>query len=118
MGWQRQDNGLSVQEALEDAVFAFCAERVTAYAAGRTDSGVHALAMTSHIDLQSPHEPDTVRDAINHHLGDAPIAVLACAEAAEDFHARFSAIGRRYRYRIIDRRPPLALEKGRAFRVV
>ncbi len=117
VGWQRQDNGASVQGALEEAVFRFCGERVTAAAAGRTDAGVHALAMTAHIDLEDPRDPFVIGEALNYHLKPSPVAVLSVDEAGEGFHARFSAVGRRYVYRIVNRRAPLALDQGRAWRV-
>jgi tRNA pseudouridine38-40 synthase len=117
VGWQRQDNGSSVQEALEKAVVAFCGETVTSFAAGRTDAGVHALGQVAHFDLEKETTADTVRDALNFHLKPAPIAVLKAEAVGEDFHARFSAKARLYRYRIANRRPPLALDRGRAWLV-
>lgn len=116
-GWQRQQNGPSVQAALEDAVFAFSGERVTAQAAGRTDAGVHALAMSAHIDLSAPRRADVVRNALNHHLRLRPVAVLSAEETDETFHARFSARARHYLYRIANRRAPPALEAGRVWHV-
>ena len=115
VGWQRQDNGPSVQAALEAAVKRFCGERVTAHAAGRTDAGVHALAQVAHIDLDKETGADTLRDALNFHLKPAAVAVLAAEAVADDFHARFSATERAYRYRIVNRRAPLALDRGRAW---
>ncbi len=115
VGWQRQDNGPSVQQALEEAVTAFCGERARVHGAGRTDAGVHALGQVAHLDLEKPTTPETLRDAVNHHLKPAPVAVLAAEVAADDFHARFSARERRYLYRIVNRRAPLALERGRAW---
>ncbi len=115
VGWQRQDNGPSVQQALEEAVTAFCGERATVHGAGRTDAGVHALGQAAHLDLEKPTTAETLRDAVNAHLKPAPVAVLAAEVAAADFHARFSATERRYLYRIVNRRPPLALERGRAW---
>lgn len=117
VGWQRQANGPSIQEAIENAVVAFCGEEAVTHAAGRTDAGVHALAMAAHLDLSKDHRPDTVRDAVNQHLKPAPIAVTSCEKVSEDFHARFSCHRRAYEYRIVNRRPPLALEKHRAWRV-
>lgn len=117
VGWQRQENGVSVQGALEEAVFRFCGERVTAHAAGRTDAGVHALAMPVHFDLAKEASPQTVCDAVNYHLKPAPIAALTAERVGEDFHARFSATRRSYRYRIANRRAPLTLDAGRAWRV-
>ncbi len=115
VGWQRQDNGPSVQQALEEAVTGFCGETVTVHGAGRTDAGVHALGQVAHLDLEKPTTAETLRDAVNAHLKPAPVAVLAAEVAADDFHARFSATERRYLYRIVNRRPPLALERGRAW---
>jgi tRNA pseudouridine38-40 synthase len=117
VGWQRQDNGPSIQQAIEDAVFAFCGERAVLTAAGRTDAGVHALGQVGHLDLARDAKPETLRDAVNFHLKPQPIAILAAAPAAADFHARFSATGRRYLYRIVNRRAPLAIDRGRAWRV-
>lgn len=117
VGWQRQDNGPSVQAALEEAVRRFAQEDVHVQGAGRTDSGVHAWGQVAHFDLAREFPPETVRDALNFHLKPAPVAVLEAAVAAPDFHARFSAKGRRYVYRIVNRRAPLALERGRAWHV-
>jgi tRNA pseudouridine38-40 synthase len=117
VGWQRQANGPSVQAALEAAVLAFCGETVEVVGAGRTDAGVHAAGQVAHLDLTRDCRPDTVRDALNFHLKPAPVSVLAAEPAPPDFHARFSAIRRRYRYRIVNRRAPLALERGRAWLV-
>ena len=115
VGWQRQDNGPSVQQALESAVAAFSGEHVVAQAAGRTDSGVHALGQVAHIDLAKPMAPGKLRDALNHFLRDQGVAVLAAESVPADFHARFSATERGYLYRIVNRRPPLVLERGRAW---
>ena len=115
VGWQRQDNGPSVQAALEAAVAGFCGAPVPVHAAGRTDSGVHALGQVVHIDIAKETAADTVRDALNQHLKPAPVAVLSAEAVDDDFHARFSATGRRYLYRIVNRRAPLALERGRAW---
>jgi tRNA pseudouridine38-40 synthase len=118
VGWQRQDNGPSVQSALEDAIAAFSSERVTVTGAGRTDAGVHALGQVAHFDLMKEFTGDKVRDALNHFLRPAPCVVLEAAVADEDFHARFSAIGRHYLFRILCRRAPPALEGGRVWHVV
>ncbi len=112
VGWQRQDTGPSVQAAVEDAIRGFCGESVTVHGAGRTDSGVHALAQAAHFDLQRETDADTVRDALNAHLRPQPIAVLQAESADSDFHARFSATGRDYLYRIQNRRAPPVLERG------
>jgi tRNA pseudouridine38-40 synthase len=117
VGWQRQDNGPSVQAAVEDAVHAFSAEHVTVFGAGRTDTGVHALAQVAHFDLEKDWPAETVMHALNHHLKPALVAVLDCALASNDFHARFSAVGRSYMYRIVNRRAPLTVDRGLAWRV-
>ena len=117
-GWQRQDNGPSVQATLEEAIFKLSGERVTVTGAGRTDAGVHAYGQVAHFDLQKEFAPDKVRDALNHHVKPAPIAVLDAATAATDFHARFSATARHYLYRIFCRRGPPALERGRVWHIM
>lgn len=117
MGWQWQDHGPSVQGSLQRAAAKLNGAPVEVIGAGRTDSGVHALGQVAHLDLVKELPSDTVRDAINQHLRPDPIAVLDCEEVGEDFHARFSATRRHYIYRIIDRRPPLTLDKGKVWRV-
>jgi tRNA pseudouridine38-40 synthase len=119
VGWQRQNNGPSVQAALEAAVFAFCAERVTVHGAGRTDAGVHATGQAAHVDIGKETDADTVRDALNAHLrlAGAAVAVLSAEAVTEAFHARFSATERRYLYRILNRRAPPALDAGRVWHV-
>ncbi|MFY9700432.1 MAG: tRNA pseudouridine(38-40) synthase TruA [Rhodoplanes sp.] len=117
VGWQVQENGVSVQAALEAAVAAFCGESVSVRGAGRTDAGVHALGQVAHLDLTREWDADTVRDAINAHLKPHPIAVLSAEIVAATFDARFSALKRHYLYRIVNRRAPLALEAARAWRV-
>lgn len=114
-GWQRQDNGPSVQETLEAAVFALTGEESLVQGAGRTDSGVHALAQVAHVDLVKDFPADTVRDALNHHVRPHPVSVLAVELVNENFHARFSATGRAYLYRILNRRAPPALDEGRVW---
>lgn len=114
-GWQRQENAPSVQAAIEVAVRAFSGETVLVQAAGRTDAGVHATGQVAHLDLAKQTTATTLRDAVNHHLKPQPVAVLAAEPAAADFHARFSARGRRYRYRILDRRAPAVLQRGRVW---
>lgn len=117
MGLQRQAHGPSVQQAIEEAVLAITGETVTLHAAGRTDAGVHALAMRVHVDIDKPLTPFRLMEALNARLRPAPIAVLACEAVPDDWHARFSCIGRSYLYRIVNRRAPLALEAGRAWQV-
>ena len=117
VGWQAQDNGLSVQSVFTDAVFAFSGERVTVAGAGRTDTGVHALGQVAHIDLAKEWDTDRIRDAMNFHLRPQPVAVLAAEAAPPDFDARFSAKKRHYLYRIVNRRADLTLDRNRAWRV-
>ena len=117
VGWQRQAIGLSVQEALETAIGAFCGESVTVSGAGRTDAGVHALAQIAHVDLAREAAPEVIRDAVNHHLRPRAVSVLAVEPAPPGFDARHSATGRHYLYRILNRRAPPALERGRVWHV-
>jgi tRNA pseudouridine38-40 synthase len=117
VGWQVQDNGPSIQGALEAAAAAFSGETVTMRGAGRTDAGVHALGQVAHVDFARAWDADTVRDAINAHLRPHPIAVLSAEAVADNFDARFSAVKRHYRYRIVNRRAPLALDAARAWRI-
>ena len=117
MGWQWQDHGPSVQGAIEDAVGKLDPDGSGVYGSGRTDSGVHALGQVAHVDLVKDLRADKVRDALNHHLGDHPVSVLGAEVVADDWHARFDARERRYLYRILDRRPRLALDRGRVWRV-
>ncbi len=115
VGWQRQAAGVTVQGAIEDAIHAFCGERVTIRAAGRTDAGVHATAQVAHFDLERARDPFVIRAAINQHLKPRPAVVLDCAEVAADFDARFSATARHYLYRILNRRAPPALDAHRVW---
>ena len=118
VGWQRQANGLSVQEALETAIQRFCGETVTVHGAGRTDAGVHALAQTAHVDLaRAAAAPEVLRGAVNHYLRPNAISVLAAERVCDEFDARLSALGRVYLYRILNRRAPPALERGRVWQV-
>jgi tRNA pseudouridine38-40 synthase len=117
VGWQVQDNGVSVQGAIAAAVAAFSGENVSVQGAGRTDAGVHALGQVAHVDLTKNWNVDNVRDALNFHLRPQPIAVLAAERVADDFDARFSATERHYLYRITNRRADLALEVNRAWRI-
>jgi tRNA pseudouridine38-40 synthase len=117
VGWQAQDNGVSVQGVLTEAIAAFAGERVAVNGAGRTDVGVHALGQVAHVDLSKDWDVDNVRDAINFHLRPRPVAVLAAEHAAADFDARFSAVKRHYLYRIVNRRADLTLDQNRVWRV-
>lgn len=118
-GWQRQAGQPSVQEAIEKAIAAFSGEEVTLRGAGRTDAGVHALGQVAHFDLSRERKADTVRDALNAHLGMAGemISILGAAAVPDDFDARFSAKGRHYLYRILNRRSPPALDRGKVWHV-
>ncbi len=116
VGWQRQENGPSVQAAIE-AALAKLGETALVYGAGRTDAGVHALGQVAHTDLAKDWDPFRLSEALNHHLKPDPIAILSARRTADGFHARFSAVRRRYLYRIAPRRAPLALDKGLAWRV-
>lgn len=117
VGWQRQTGAASVQGALESAIHKLSGETVTVTGAGRTDAGVHALGQVAHFDLEKSFDAAKVRDALNHHLRPDPVAVLAADEAAADFHARFNATARHYLFRILNRRAPPALDKGRVWHV-
>jgi len=117
MGLQRQEHGPSVQAAIERAVHEVTGETATLHSAGRTDSGVHALAMVSHVDIEKRLTPFRLMEALNARLRPDPIAVIACEPKPDDWHARFSCIGRQYEYRIANRRAPLTLERGHAWQV-
>ena len=117
VGWQRQANGLSVQEILETAVERLCGKALTVHGAGRTDAGVHALAQAAHVDLPKERPVDVIRGALNQHVRPHAVSVLVVERVAENFDARRSARGRRYRYRILNRRAPAALERGRVWHV-
>ena len=117
MGWQRQAHGPSVQQAIEEAVEAVTGEQVISHAAGRTDAGVHALAMTAHVDVEKPITPFRLMEGMNALIRPNPIAIIGCVPVPDDWHARFSCVGREYLYRIVNRRAPLTLERGRAWRI-
>ncbi|MET0295118.1 MAG: tRNA pseudouridine(38-40) synthase TruA [Phenylobacterium sp.] len=116
-GFQAQGDLPTVQASIERAVKAFSGEDLRLQAAGRTDTGVHASHQVVHVDLARAWKPDVVRDALNAHLVPEPIAILAASEAVGDWHARFSATTRRYRFLILNRRSPPALLQGRAWHV-
>ena len=117
MGWQRQEHGPSVQQALEEALQKMTGEAGQFIAAGRTDAGVHALAMSAHVDVMKSLTPHRVREGLNALVRPQPISVLEVEQVADDWHARFSCIGRRYLYRILARRAPAALDIGRAWHI-
>ena len=117
LGLQRQSVGPSVQQAIEAAAQRVTGETVTLHSAGRTDAGVHALAMRSHLDIAKPITPFRLMEALNAHLRPAPIAVTVCETVSDDWHARFSCIGRSYLYRIANRRAPPTLDRDRVWQV-
>lgn len=114
-GWQAQANGPSVQAAVERAIEAFSGEAVRIAAAGRTDTGVHATGQVAHVDLTKAWPARTVMEAINAHLVPEPVSILRTEQVPDDFHARFSAVGRRYLYRILHGRAAPALDRGRVW---
>jgi len=117
MGWQRQDHGPSVQQALEEAIHRMTGELTAVHAAGRTDAGVHALAMAAHADIAKTLTEHRLREGLNALVRPHPISVLAVEQVADDWHARFSCIGRKYLYRILNRRAPPALDRGRVWHI-
>ncbi len=117
MGWQRQAHGPSVQATIERAVLAVTGETAAVQAAGRTDAGVHATAMRAHVDVAKDIAPFRLTEALNARLRPDPVAILACEPVADDWHARFSCVARHYRYRIVNRRAPLTLDRGLAWLV-
>ena len=117
VGWQRQENGLAVQNVLEQAIEKFSGEAVAVLGAGRTDSGVHALGQVAHFDLDRETDADTVRNAMNYYCKPHAVSVLEAEAVGDDFHARFSAKSRHYLYRILARRGPPALDAGRVWHV-
>jgi tRNA pseudouridine38-40 synthase len=117
-GFQRQPHDPSVQAAIEAAANAITLEKLTLHAAGRTDTGVHARAMVAHLDVERTITPFRLMEGINAKLRPQPVSILACDIVPDDWHARFSCTGRRYIYRIVNRRAPLALDAGRAWRIL
>jgi tRNA pseudouridine38-40 synthase len=117
VGWQRQENGLSVQEVLESALTAMTGARLTAHGAGRTDAGVHARGQVVHVDLERDWDPFRLSEGLNALVHPHPVAIRAAERVDDDFDARHSASARHYLYRIVNRRAPLTFERGRAWRV-
>ena len=117
MGYQRQPHGPSVQQAVETAILEVTGQTVGVHASGRTDTGVHALAMPVHFDLARDFDPVRLAGAINARLRPQPVAVLSCRIVPDTWHARFSCLGRAYEYRIVNRRAPLTLEAGQVWRI-
>ncbi len=116
-GWQRQEGQPSVQQAIEEALGRIDPLAPRIAAAGRTDTGVHATGQVAHADLGRDWAPDRLMDAVNHHLKPLPVALTACARVADDFHARFSAIERRYTFRLVARRAPVVQDAGQVWQV-
>jgi len=117
VGWQWQRLGTAVQQVLQEAVEKFCGKPAEVHGAGRTDARVHALGQCAHVDIEKETTGEVVREALNFYCRPWPVAILAAEAVPDSFHARFSAIGRRYRYRIVQRRAPLTLDEGHAWRV-
>ena len=118
IGWQRQENGQSIQGAIEDSIKNIFGETITIFGAGRTDAGVHAMGQVAHFDINNKElEPFVIKNALNDHLRPFPIAILDVDEVDNQFHARFNALQRKYLYRIVNRKSPLTIEKGRAWHV-
>ena len=115
VGWQQQENGQSIQSAIQQALSKLSGEKVTIFGAGRTDAGVHAYAQVASFVLNKKIETDVIRDGLNQHLRPQPIAVIKAEIVDADFHARFSAKKRWYEYKIINRRPPLTIDLNRAW---
>ncbi|WMT91751.1 tRNA pseudouridine(38-40) synthase TruA [Pelagibacterium sp. H642] len=117
VGWQRQADAMSIQEALEEAIEKFSGEAVRTQTAGRTDAGVHARGQVAHFDLTRAWDPFRISEALNYHLRPHPIAILACEDVGGDFEARFSATARHYEYRILNRRARPAIEEHKVWHV-
>jgi len=117
VGWQFQKNGLSIQEVLQNAIFSFSGERVNVIGAGRTDSGVHALAQIAHFDLKKKVKKKNFLKGINQYIGNKPVIILSIKKTNKKFHARFDAKKRTYQYVIINRQSPLALQKNKAWHI-
>jgi len=118
VGWQKQENGRSIQESIESAIKKIFEEEVAVFGAGRTDAGVHAIGQTAHFDIKKKSfDTYVIKNALNDHLRPLPISILDVEEVDNNFHARFDAIQRKYLYRIINRKSPLTIEKGRAWQV-
>ncbi len=115
VGWQRQENGPSVQQLIEDAIQKISNKKTTIFGAGRTDSGVHAKGQVASFELENYLDTDTIRDGINHHLRPHPIAILSSEKVDNNFNARFSAKMRWYEYNVINRRSPLTFQNNRAW---
>ena len=117
VGWQFQKNGQSIQEVLQKAIFNFSNEKVIVTGAGRTDSGVHALAQTAHFDLKKKVQKKNLLSGLNQNIGNKPVTILKVNKTNKNFHARYDAKRRTYRYLIINRQSPLTLQKNKAWHI-
>ena len=121
VGWQKQKNGLSIQEILEQSFFKLTGERKTMQGAGRTDAGVHALNQVAHFDLNKKIKTDAIRDGLNFHIKNSykkyKVSVLKCKKVKKNFNARFDAKERTYLYKILDRRSPPAIQNKRVWHI-
>jgi len=117
VGWQRQENGLTVQQVMEEAVKAFCGKELVVHASGRTDAGVHARGQVAHVDIAAPRRAKDVRDGLNFHMRPHPVSIIEAEEVPADFDARRSAVEREYLYIINNRRAALALDRGRMWHI-
>ena len=115
VGWQRQDNGLSIQQIIEEAISNLSNENISIFGAGRTDAGVHAKGQVANFLLKQNFDTDTIRDGLNQHLRPYPVAIITAEKVENDFNARFSASLRWYEYKVINRRPPLTLDAKRVW---
>jgi tRNA pseudouridine38-40 synthase len=115
IGWQENRQGPSVQSIVKDAIEKFCGARVDVVGAGRTDAGVHAVAMTAHVDIAGEHSAETVMRALNFYLTDKPVSVLACEIVPDDFNARFDCVARHYKYVVLNRGASPVLQKNRVY---
>ncbi len=115
VGWQQQENGNSIQGAVQDALFKLSGNKTNVFGAGRTDAGVHAYAQVASFKLEKEIDTDVIRDGLNQHLRPNLISILVAEKVDDEFHARFSAKKRLYEYRIVNRRPPLTINANRAW---
>jgi tRNA pseudouridine38-40 synthase len=115
IGWQENRQGPSVQSTVKDAIEKFCAARADVVGAGRTDAGVHAVAMTAHVDIDGTHSAETVMRALNFYLTDKPVSVLDCEIVPDDFNARFDCVARHYKYVVLNRGASPVLQKNRVY---
>ena len=115
IGWQENRQGPSVQSLVKDAIYGFCGVRPDVVGAGRTDAGVHAVAMTAHFDIDGTHDANTVMRALNFYLNNKPVSVLDCEIVSDDFNARFDCVARHYKYVVLNRSASPVLDKNRVY---